>query len=311
MQVNVNGKVRKMIVVTGATGHVGSKLAHMLLDAGQKVRVISRHADKMQPLVDKGAEAATGSLDNTTFLTNAFEGADVVFAMIPTDAKAADVRAYQNKIGESIATAIQHSHVKNVVNVSSIGTHLHEHGGIVQGLYDQEQRLNRLNAINVVHLRPSYFMENLFMQIDLIKSSGIVGSAIKGDIKFPIVATRDIAEISVPYLTKLHFSGSQVRYLLGPRDVDFEEITRVLSKAVGKEGVKYVQFPYEEAARGMLQFGASESTANAMVEFQKGMNEGPVLADYKRTPESTTRTSIEDFAGEFAEAYRGIAAASR
>jgi len=300
-----------MIVVTGATGHVGAKLSNLLLDGGQKVRVISRHAEKMQPLVDKGAEAATGSLDNTEFLTTAFEGASVVFAMIPSVPTAPDIRAYQNRVGESIATAIQHSGVKNVVNLSSIGAHLPEHAGIVQGLYDQEQRLNRMHGINVVHLRPTYFMENLYMQIDLIKGMGVVGSAVRADLKFPIVATKDIAEAAVPYLTKLHFSGQQIRYLLGPRDVDFEEITTVLSKAVGKEDVKYMQFPYDQAKQGLLQFGASESTAEAMVEMQKSMNDGPFLADYKRTPETTTRTNLEEFAEQFAAAYQGKATVSQ
>ena len=297
-----------MIVVTGATGNVGSRIAHLLLDGGQKVRVISRHADRMQPLVDKGAEAATGSLDNTEFLTTAFEGASVVFAMIPSDPAAQDIRAYQNKVGESIATAVQHTGVKHVVNLSSIGAHLPEHAGIVQGLHDQEQRLNRMHGVNIVHLRPTYFMENLYMQIDMIKNMGIVGSALRGDLKFPIVATKDIAEAAVPYLTKLHFSGSQIRYLLGPRDVDFEEITRVLSKAVGKDGVKYMQFPYDQAKHGMLQFGVSESVADAMTEMQKSMNDGPFLADYKRTPETTTRTSLEEFAEQFAAAYHGKSA---
>lgn len=300
-----------MIVVTGATGHVGGKIAHKLLDAGQKVRVISRHADKMEPLVDKGAEAATGSLDNAKFLTTAFEGASVVFAIIPSDIHAADIRAHQNKIGESIATSIQHAGVKHVVNLSSVGAHLPEHAGIVQGLYDQELRLNHLTGVNVLHLRPSYFMENLYMQIDFIKKMGIVGSAIRSDVKFPIVATEDIAETSVPFLTKLHFTGHQIRYLLGPRDVTFEEITRTLAGAVGKEGINYVQFPYDEAIKGMMQYGVSESVANAMVEFQKGINDGPVLADYKRTPESTTKTSLEDFAREFAAAFSGQATATK
>jgi hypothetical protein len=41
------------------------------------------------------------------------------------------------------------------------------------------------------------------------------------------------------------------------------------------------------------------------------MNDGPFLADYKRTPETTTRTNLEEFAEQFAAAYQGKATVSQ
>jgi hypothetical protein len=65
-----------------------------------------------------------------------------------------------------------------------------------------------------------------------------------------------------------------------------------------------VQFPYDQAKQGMMSMmGVSESVANAYNEFIEGMNTGRVFSDVKRTPASTTPTSIEEFAQVFKTAY--------
>ncbi|MBI3596305.1 MAG: NmrA family NAD(P)-binding protein, partial [Nitrospirae bacterium] len=46
-----------MHAITGATGNIGKLIAEALLSKGKKVRVIGRSADRLRPLVDKGAEA--------------------------------------------------------------------------------------------------------------------------------------------------------------------------------------------------------------------------------------------------------------
>ena len=107
-----------MYVITGASGNIGSKTAGILLEKGEKVRVIGRSADSLRQFVDKGAEAAVGNLKDSAFVTRAFKGADAVFAMIPPDHTASDFRANQIEIGESLATAITKAGVKNVVNLS-------------------------------------------------------------------------------------------------------------------------------------------------------------------------------------------------
>ena len=62
-----------MYVITGATGNTGKIIANTLLDAGKKVRLISRDAEHVKELTDKGAEAAIGSLEDIEFMqtTNA------------------------------------------------------------------------------------------------------------------------------------------------------------------------------------------------------------------------------------------------
>lgn len=292
-----------MYVITGATGNTGKEIAEALLAADKKVRVIGRSADKLKSLAGKGAEAAVGSLDDAAFVTKAFTGATAVYAMIPPDLQTPDMRAYQNRIGETITNAVRGAGVKHIVALSSVGAHLPKDAGVVQGLYDFEQMLNKLDGTNVLHLRPTYFMENLFWQIGTVKQMNIFGSPIKGDTRFPIVATKDIAVIATKRLVKLDFSGKSVQYILGARDVTYNELAQVLGKAIGKEA-PYVQFPYDDARNAMIGMGMSAGVADAFIEFQKSMNDGKITSDAKRDVNSTTTTTIEEFAQIWAGAYR-------
>src|SRR5512136_1260507 len=140
-----------MYAITGATGNIGSKTADILLARGEKVRVIGRSAVRLQPFVERGAEAAIGDLKDGDFVARAFSGATAVFAMIPPDYTALDLRAYQEEIRESLADAIKSSGVKFVVNLSSQGANLPEGTGPILGLRDQESRFNLLEGVNVLH----------------------------------------------------------------------------------------------------------------------------------------------------------------
>src|SRR3990172_9135243 len=172
-----------MYAIMGATGNVVGKVADILLGRGEKVRVLARSEDKLKPFKDRGADVAAGDASDARYLTKAFSGADAVFTIIPPNMTASDYRAFQNKVGESIATAIRNSGVKYVVNVSSLGADLPEGTGPIKGLHDQEQRLNKLEGVNILHLRPAYYMENLLWTIDMIISKGIIGETIKSDLK--------------------------------------------------------------------------------------------------------------------------------
>lgn len=292
-----------MYVITGATGNTGRGVAQILLNAGKPVRVIGRRADKLRPLADKGAETAVGDIEDEAFLTDAFQGPTAVYSIIPPNLQAEDVRQYQNQIGESLASAIDRSGVTHVVNVSSLGAHLPDKTGPVTGLYDQEQRLNKLDRVNVLHLRPTYFMENLMAFIPMIRNMGMAGSAVKGDIAFPMIAAKDVAKEAAERLIMLDFSGHIVKELLGQRDLTMNEAMRVLGEAARIKNLKYVEFPYDEAEKAIQQAGLSPDMARSYIELQRCVNEGIAITDAVRTPDNTTETSIEEFARVWASVY--------
>jgi uncharacterized protein YbjT (DUF2867 family) len=290
-------------VVTGATGNIGRIVAETLLEKGKKVRVVSRSAERLRPLTEKGAEPAVGDLLEPEFVVEAFEGATAVFALIPPNHQVDNFRAYQGGIGRNITEAVKSTGMRYVVNLSSLGAHLDTGTGPVLGLHDQEERLNKLKGVNVVHLRPTYFTENRLGNIALIKGQGINGGPLKTDVRFPLIATRDIAHVAAEYLLKLDFEGKVVRELLGPKDLTMKEITRIIGKAIGYPSLQYIQFSYEEAENAIVQMGISRDMARALIELNRSINEGFAMTDTPRTEENTTETTFEKFAEFFAQAY--------
>lgn len=292
-----------MYVVMSATGNIGSKLANILLDKGEKVRVIGRSSERLKPLVDHGAEAAVGDVSDAAFLTNTFKGADAVFALIPPNYTAVDFRAEYKAVGANIVKAIQESGVKHVLFLSSVGADLPEKTGVVKGLRDVEQQLNKLDGVNILHLRPTYFMENLLVNIGMIKNMGITGGEIAGDVKFAMIATKDIAPVAADHLVKKDFSGKAVHELLGERDVSLHEVTKIFGEKIGKPDLQYVQFSHEDAKKGMMDSGMSADVSEQLLELGQAINDGLITTNQQRTTENTTSTSIEEFADFFAQVY--------
>nr|MCU0407128.1 NmrA family NAD(P)-binding protein [Ignavibacteriaceae bacterium] len=182
-----------MYVIMGASGNTGKPLTMALLKAGKKVRILSRSEEKVKELKAAGAEVMVGDSNDAGFLTKAFTGATAAYVMIPPNWAATDFTDYQRKYADTIAEAVKKSGVKFVVSLSSVGTHLEEHSGVVFGLRYMEQKLDAIPGINTLHLRPTYFMENTFGQIGVIKQMGIMGSPVEADLVLSMIATKDIA----------------------------------------------------------------------------------------------------------------------
>ena len=223
--------------------------------------------------------------------------------MIPTDVSVPDYTAAQVAHGTAITEALTATGVPHAVTLSSIGTHLAEGSGVVLGLHRVEQMLDGIAGLNVLHLRPSYFLENTLMMAGLARHSGILGSPIRGDLALPVIATADISAVALRRLRDLDFSGKGHLYLLGAADVTFTEIARIYGAVIGKPDLSYVQFGYDEAAAAMVDMGLGRSMAEKMVEFVRALNEGRVLADARRSPETTTPTTVEEFAKTFKVAF--------
>lgn len=293
-----------MYVILGATGNTGKPLAHALLDAGKKVRAVSRDASKAKELADKGAEIVSADLSDVAALTRAFTGATAVYALVPPNYASDDFYAYQMNLSDSIAEALEAAKVPYVITLSSIGADLSAGAGVVQGLHYMENRFNQVPGANILHLRPTYFLENTMGNIATIKHMGIMGSPLKGDMPIPMIATRDIAAYAAKRMLALDFQGKGFQDLLGARDVSYNEMASVLGGAIGKPDLKYVEFPYPDAEQAMItQWGLSPNVAGRMIEFMKACNAGSVRPAVGRNAESTTPTTPEEFAGTFAYVF--------
>jgi uncharacterized protein YbjT (DUF2867 family) len=297
-----------MYTVLGATGNIGSVITKRLLEKGEKVRVVARSAGRLQQYVHKGAEAFVADVKDAEALTKALTGVRAAFLILPPGLTSADYRADQELESYAISVAVRNSGLQYAVNLSSIGAQAPAGTGPILGLHDCERKLNAVEKLNVLHLRPASFMENHLSSIEMIQMMGIFAGALRPDLKIPMVATRDIGEYAAERLLNLDFSGKQMQELHGERDLSMSEVASVISRAIGKLDLRYLQFSYEQVEQALVQMGVSAKTAAAFIEMYQGMNNGIVAGMEPRSAENTTPTSIETFVKEvFAPAYQGIA----
>jgi uncharacterized protein YbjT (DUF2867 family) len=299
-----------MYVVLGASGNTGHVVAKNLLARGQKVRVVGRNAARLQPLAAEGAEIFIGDVTDGQSLTRAFKGTESAYVMIPPNPTSNDFRAFQDRASEAIATSVRSSGVKNIVSLSSIGADKASGTGPVVGLYNLEQKLNRIDGANVLHLRAGYFMENTLPQVGAIRMTGSAAGPLRPDLKVAMIATRDIGAAAAEALLRLAFRGQQTQELLGPRDLDYTEVAAVIGNGIGKPGLGYIQLPDDQMKAAMVQMGMSENFVGLILEMAGALNAGHMRALEPRSARNTTPTSYETFvAEELVPAYKQQAAA--
>ena len=289
---------KKIIAVTGATGHVGKVIVQKLREAGHEVRKISRKSGVPD--------------DDLIALTNAFYGADAAFLMLPPDFKTLNLRKRCGEIGSKLASAVKAAGVKRVVFLSSLNAHLSEHTGPILGLHDTEERLNALGIPELTHLRPAYFMENHLGGAEYIAHHGNYGTALRPDIAIPMIATIDIGTKAAELLVEEPYREPRVRELLGPRDYTMTQAAGILGKAIDMPDLKYVQLSYDQARQNMLAMGLTAGYADAMVELSRFMNEAMIQGTEPRAAVNTTPTTLEHFAQVvFRSAYEQAATVMR
>src|SRR2546421_309967 len=80
------------------------------------------------------------------------------YVMVPPNISSPNVLAYQERVNNALAAALENNGVRHAVALSSIGADKSERTGPVLGLHSMEQKLEGIPALNVLFLRAGYFM---------------------------------------------------------------------------------------------------------------------------------------------------------
>jgi uncharacterized protein YbjT (DUF2867 family) len=131
-------------------------------------------------------------------------------------------------------------------------------------------------------------MENLLHSIQPIKFTGQFSTSVPGEVKAPWVATLDIADKAVELLLDKTWSGKGSLGVLGPEDLSYNEVAKIMSEILGKE-IRYEVVSGESLKATLMQFGATEAAAEGLVEIYDSMKNG-VFNMVQRTPETTSPT---------------------
>jgi len=283
-----------MIAVMGAAGNVGSKVTDLLLRQNEEVRIFE-HERKLEEIRERVAGVVKGDARNVEDLKSLFRDAEAAFVLLPENLADPQFVVNRSTMSRAIAAALRGTRVSHVVALSAVGVGQENVTGPPAGLCEFEQRLFELEDVNVLVLRSAFYMDNLLANLPLIRSQKINGSVIRGDLKFPMIATQDVAREAEERLVRRDFTGHQVELLLGPEDVSMREATRAMGSLLGLPELPYVEFPPADMKGALLAAGMSEEAASLLVDMQLALNEGRPFDGIRRTAEATTPTRLEEY----------------
>jgi uncharacterized protein YbjT (DUF2867 family) len=296
----VNKILTMKYAITGAAGNISGLLAPQLLKAGHQVRVIGRVESHLSALAAAGAETVAGSLEDGEFLKSAFSGVDAVYTMYPFSFGIGDLNGFHEQLAGNYAAAIAANGVRYVLNLSSIGAHLPEGAGPVSALCRAEGILNGLKDVNIKHLRPAYFYQNLLGYVDMIRSMQAIGNNFSlAAAQFPLASFSDIADAAAEELLRLDFSTHTVRYIASD-ETSTDEIAGVIGRSIGIPALKWIRLSDEQLLYSLLQQGFPGNLAVAYVEMGRATASGLLLEDYRlHRPQRFGKVKLEDFAQIF------------
>jgi uncharacterized protein YbjT (DUF2867 family) len=286
-----------MIVVTAPTSDIGRQVLANVLDKGESVRMIARDPSRLSPQTRQRVELVPGSHSDFDVVNKAFTGADAVFWLVPPAPDAKSVEAAYVDFTRPACTAFKSQGVKRVIGVSALGrgTPVAKNAGLVTASLAMDDLIASTGVSYRALTMPS-FMDNLLRQVAPIKNQGVFFSPIAGDRKLPACATRDIAAVAAKLLLDHSWSGQGSVAVLGPEDLSFNDMSRIMSEVLGKP-VRYQQIPFDAYKARFIGFGMSEAMAQGMTDMAAAKNDGLDNAE-PRTPENTTPTSFRRWCEE-------------
>jgi uncharacterized protein YbjT (DUF2867 family) len=285
------------IVITTPTGRIGRQVLGTLLGSGEPIRVITRDPSRLPAQALERVEVVPGSHGDFSVVDQAFAGADAVFWLVPPDPRAESVTAAYVDFTRPACEAVKRHEVKRVVGVSALGrgTAVAGNAGLVTASLAMDDLIEGTGAGYRALAMPS-FMDNILGQAERIKSQGVFSSPISGDRKLPSCATRDIAAVAARLLLDDSWSGTGSVPVLGPEDLSFNDMARIMSEVLGKP-VRFQRITAGALKTALTGRGMSEAMAQGMVDMMVAKNEGLDNAE-PRTPRSATPTTFRQWCEE-------------
>jgi uncharacterized protein YbjT (DUF2867 family) len=282
------------ILVTGATGNVGSRVVRELRGRGVPVRAFVRDTDKAAAMPGDDVELAVGDFGDSGSLRRAMEGVQGVFLACSNQLRQVE---YETRVID----AAKRMGVRRIVKLSALGAEVDSpvafwdwHAGIEHHL--------RASDVPSVVLRPAFSMANLLASAEAVKYTGKL-FAPAGDAGISMVHPQDVAAAASVALTEDGHDG-RTYTLTGPEAITFGQVAEYLWGALGRE-IEYLNVPDEAASQSMVEQGLPAFVASQIVTVF-GILRGGAQEQTTDTVRSLTGRypySFADFATEHARLF--------
>lgn len=276
------------ILVTGATGTIGSRVAEALRKEGLSVRVGVRTPSKAQDLTARGLEVVTLDFERPETVAAAVQGVDRIFLLTPF------IEHFLGQV-EAVVNAAQAAGVKFILRMSAYGAHPDSHDGISREHGQSEDRVKK-SGLGWAILQPTFFQDNFInYQGQSIVGTGAFYGASAGQ-KTAYIASEDIAATAAAILRSPDAHQGKTYVLTGPSAHTDAEIASMLSEVLGRP-VNYVDLTPDQFKGGLLQQGAPAWMAEHMVKLEGHKSRGEAAA---------TSPSVKTVTGRDPESLRSF-----
>src|SRR5215813_1679444 len=288
------------ILVTGATGTVGSEVVKQLSSTGQKVRSSVRSTTRVTSNDNlKDVELVEMDYNKPETLVTAFKGADRLFLLTPASPKAAELAA--NLVKEAKKNGIKHIVKQSVMGADSELDVAHLR------LHRQAEKMIEESGIPFTFLRPNDFMQNFVnFYSPTIKSNNALYLPAE-DAKVSFVDVRDIAATAVKALTDdengRHIGKAYT--ITGPEALSYSRVAEILSNVTGKK-ISYVNVSEEDTRAGMKAMGWEDWLIDTTLQLFDLYRKGYTSRVSSEVEEILGRKPISftQFAKDYAQAFR-------
>ena len=251
-----------MILVTGATGNVGSVLTAQLCDAGVPTRALVRTPETADNLRGFDCEIAVGDFTDPSVLDEALRGVDALYLLTPASSSQVDQE-------RTIIDAAARTGGVRVVKHAVLGYD----GGIGRFGDNHARSIEHLRGSGLPHtvLAPNSFMQNLLRSAALVQQQSILPYA-AGDAAISHVDVRDVAAVAAHVLTSDGHDGATYE-ITGAEALSYAEVVAQLSELLGRE-IRYVDAPPDQAREAMSAGGMPAWTVDAFDELFAAYRDG-------------------------------------
>ena len=286
------------ILITGATGTVGSEVVKQLSAKGENiiVKAAARSATDNTFENLNRVQVVQLDYDKPDSLAVALKGVDKLFLLTPFQSNMVDLTS--NLVSEA-----KKAKVKYIAKQSVMGADAEP--GITPGrLHGQEEKVIEESGIPFTFLRPNFFMQNFVNYYgNLIRSQGAFYTP-AGDAKVSFVDVRDIAAVAVKSLINDNQQKGRAYNITGGEALTYGQAAEILSKAVGKK-INYVNVTDQDARKGMKDMSMDEWTIKSMIELFEITRAGyvseisPIVEQVTGNKPITFSQFAKDYAGAF------------
>lgn len=277
------------IVVTTPTGHVGSRVVRLLLQAGVRPRVLVRDPARLD--ARERVDVRRGDLTDAAFVRKATAGARTVFWVDPTPLSADDPIETSERTASGLVEAARAGDVARVVLLSSVGAEKRHGVGHIDGLARIEEQLDATGA-DTLHLRCGYFFTNLLLDLDGL-AGGVLTTAFPPDMPMPWVDPRDIGDVAAARLLNDEWKGRVVQAVHGPEDLTFEQVAKTLTEVLDRP-IRLNVVSDDDVRAALRSAGLAPGAVEAIVGMTAGSRD--LVPEQPRDLETTTPTTLAGWA---------------